>query len=266
MKNIAIIGAGELGSRHFQALKKMQMDANIWICDPIDKSISVCKARYDEIKENDFKKSVHYLKNITGINSPLDLCIVACNSDVRKKVVEQILNVTTIKNFLLEKILFQKIEDYKKIENLFEQTRVKAWVNCPMRTWPVYKFLKSELEKTELIEINVKGSNWGMGTSLIHYIDVVCFLSGISNYQIDTTLLDRTFTESKRKGFVDITGTVQGITESNIRFSISSYREGTQPIAIEVVTESQIFLIIEKTGKVVIIDKSNKLESAPIYF
>ncbi len=34
MKQICIVGAGQLGSRHLQALKKLNMDCCIYVVDP----------------------------------------------------------------------------------------------------------------------------------------------------------------------------------------------------------------------------------------
>lgn len=45
MKNIAIIGAGQLGSRHLQALAQVNADVILHIVDPSEQSLEVSKQR-----------------------------------------------------------------------------------------------------------------------------------------------------------------------------------------------------------------------------
>ena len=46
--NIAIIGAGQLGSRHLQGLKKAQLPMNIFVLDASEESLTICEQRYNE--------------------------------------------------------------------------------------------------------------------------------------------------------------------------------------------------------------------------
>ena len=52
MYNIAIIGAGQLGSRHLQGLKLAQLPMRIEIVDSSEKSLETARERYDQIEAN----------------------------------------------------------------------------------------------------------------------------------------------------------------------------------------------------------------------
>ena len=52
MKNIVLIGAGKLGSRHLQALAKLSISATIYVIDLNSNAIEVAKERFHEIPYN----------------------------------------------------------------------------------------------------------------------------------------------------------------------------------------------------------------------
>ena len=47
MKTVLVIGAGQLGSRHLQALKLVQNDLSISVVDPFQASLDVAKERFE---------------------------------------------------------------------------------------------------------------------------------------------------------------------------------------------------------------------------
>ena len=52
MYNIAIIGAGQLGSRHLQGLKLAKLPIKIQVVDSSAESLAVAKSRYEEVVTN----------------------------------------------------------------------------------------------------------------------------------------------------------------------------------------------------------------------
>ena len=54
MKKITLVGCGNIGSRHLQALVKLPFETEIQIIDPNENSIKLAKSRLNEI---DYKKS-----------------------------------------------------------------------------------------------------------------------------------------------------------------------------------------------------------------
>lgn len=62
--NIVLIGAGQLGSRHLQGLKKIYTAVNIDVVDPNIDSISIAKERYEQVDNNPFIKEIRFLSSI----------------------------------------------------------------------------------------------------------------------------------------------------------------------------------------------------------
>ena len=48
MYKIAVIGAGQLGSRHLQGLKLSKLKSDIWVVDNNPNSLQIAQQRYEE--------------------------------------------------------------------------------------------------------------------------------------------------------------------------------------------------------------------------
>jgi len=89
--HIAIIGTGQLGSRHLQGLSSISQDINISVVDPNKKAIEIAKQRLNMMPSNTHVKSISYLNNLKDLASEIDLSIIATKSDVRRKIIEELL-------------------------------------------------------------------------------------------------------------------------------------------------------------------------------
>ena len=52
MYKIAVIGAGQLGSRHLQGLKLSKLKSDIWVVDNNSNSLQIAQQRYEEGEVN----------------------------------------------------------------------------------------------------------------------------------------------------------------------------------------------------------------------
>jgi predicted dehydrogenase len=59
MKSIVIIGAGQLGSRHLQALRLIDEPIRIQVVDPSHESLKVAEERFNQVKK-DFFGEIHF--------------------------------------------------------------------------------------------------------------------------------------------------------------------------------------------------------------
>ena len=86
-KKIAIIGAGQLGSRHLQGLTKINQAIDITVIEPNPDALNLAKNRYEEMPVNPLVRSVSYVSSLKSISQDLDLAIIATNANVRRKVI-----------------------------------------------------------------------------------------------------------------------------------------------------------------------------------
>ena len=66
MFNVAIIGAGQLGSRHLQGLKLAASPLSITVMDSSEESLKVAKARYEDTSTIG-KKSCNLVTSIENL-------------------------------------------------------------------------------------------------------------------------------------------------------------------------------------------------------
>lgn len=233
-KTVFIIGAGQLGSRHLQALKNVPIPIAITVVDPFASSLSTAKERYESVAdEKHMNHTVTYLQELPRDRQKVDLAIIATNSDVRAQVTERLVNLHTVKYLILEKLLFPQKSDYKKIEILLEKNHVKTWVNCSMRTMPFYADMQRKVKRGP-IDYIVTGSQYGLVTNAIHYIDHMAFLANCFDFSLDTQFLDPKPITSKRKGFLELNGRLLVHFSDGSIGNFVCYGSGDTPVVVEV--------------------------------
>ena len=242
--NVAIIGAGQLGSRHLQGLKKSNIDISIFTVDTNPESLKVAEERYQEVESNNHIKSIDFFSDISLLPSHLDLAIIATNSIPRADLTKRLLNTKKVKNIVFEKFLFPSIDDYSTIKKYLKNNNTKAWVNCIFRCFSFYKDLKRLLANSTALEMNVVGKNWGLACNSIHYIDIFSMLTGKNDFEIDTSLLEKII-NSKRSGYIEFIGTIKGKSiNGDYYFKLTDY-ENNELFTIYIITEKHKITIYE---------------------
>ena len=108
MKNILIVGVGNIGSRHFQSILKSKYSFRLHIVDKNSAHLKNACIYYDNLfKKKKLKIKLDYYNYIPKMNSVLDIAIIATNADIRKIIIEEIIRKNKVKNLILEKIVFQ---------------------------------------------------------------------------------------------------------------------------------------------------------------
>lgn len=247
MKKIALIGAGQLGSRHLQGLAKSGLEISIEVVEPFEASRDTAKQRFGEMPSNEKIVKIDFLETISQLSDELDFVIVATNADVRYKVVKELLENKKVRNLVLEKVLFQKIEEYQKIEELLKTTNTKCWVNHPRRMFPFYKDLKEKLSVSKNINFSVSGGAWGLGCNGLHFLDCFSYLSDTQNIELSSIYLDKILYETKRKGFNEVNGILVGKLGTH-SFSINCFANNPSPVQFNITSDEINISIDEAKG------------------
>lgn len=207
--HVAIIGAGQLGSRHLQAMTLTDTLLSLEIVDPVQESLSMAEKRYKEMPANSLIKDITFHKNIDDLYEMLDVVIIATTSKSRRLVIEQLLARKKVKYLILEKVLFPALNDYDEIQKLLLKHKVKAWVNCGRRMMSFYRNLKTIFQSENNLVMTVFGANWGLGCNSIHFLDLYAFLSNQNQFETDIETLDDHWIDSKRSGYIEFTGSLR---------------------------------------------------------
>jgi len=256
--NIAIIGAGQLGSRHLQGLSISKHKYNVYIVDTSAKSLNVAEARANEVDQG-FINQIFFCNSIIKLPESLDLVIVATLANVRRTVVENLVAEKIVKNLILEKIVFQNPHDFQTVESLIIKNMINVWVNCPRRSFPVYKKIKTLLKGSSPIKIIVTGYNWGMACNSIHFIDLLYFLgNGCKNYFYNIENLQKTIIESKRSGYQEMYGLLSLESESGNKLTLIDKIEHKEtPLIVQIMFNKTTIEIDETMQKMKIVNNEH---------
>jgi len=248
MFDIYIIGAGQIGSRHLQALKKVSPLLSITVIDPNTESLKTAGELYANMPAGPSQHKIEYLTEVPKNKKLIDLAIIATCSDVRAKITAELLKSVKVKYLVFEKILFNKKSDYKSIDKFLHESKATAWVNCSMRMMPTYQKIE-EYFKNKQISYIVTGSKFGLITNTIHYLDHVAHLSGTTEFKVNTADLDPKPTESKRKGFLEFNGTLTAHFANGSNASITCYPDGAAPVIVEIHSDKARYIARESEKK-----------------
>ncbi|MBR2260542.1 MAG: Gfo/Idh/MocA family oxidoreductase [Paludibacteraceae bacterium] len=223
MKNIAILGCGNLGRRHLQSAVKTQQALNVYVYDINPDVFTLAKELLDGNPA--FQgTSVSYVTELDNLPKKLDVVVIASSSSGRRKLIEDLLAVSEVKYLILEKVLFQSFADYDYVQNLIDAKKITTYVNCPRRYYPIYNGLKKTLQNKQF-SFYLHGGNWGLACNFIHYLDLLSFLGGQTPIEIDISSLDDEIIDSKRAGYKEITGMIKGSIGNCNRFIIKSDKQ-----------------------------------------
>jgi len=213
-----------MGARHAQSLLSLKKDYKIYVIEPsiesFENGLSTIGCSRDALK---------LVRNLNEINCTIDIAISATCSQPRYKIIKDLIH-SGIKYFLLEKIVFQSIDQFDTIIKLLEDNKAKAYCNYPRRYYSNYFGIKKLIdEKGAQLDMNVIGGNNGLGCNAIHFIDLFEY---ITNSQISdcTYELSEDNEKNKRgKEYKDVNGLMIIKNKRNDYLSIyfdPTYRSG----------------------------------------
>lgn len=239
--NIILVGLGNIGFRHFQSFSKNRSIKNLFV---IEKD----KIKINNIKNKQNNKNTFFYKKVRDIkfNSRIDLVILATNSDVRFKLFNSLVNKFTINYIIFEKVVFQSIDHLKKTRAIINKKKIKAYINCSMRSWKFFINLKKKINNKKKISLSFSGNRWGMASNYIHYIDLFMFLTESKTLKFDLNLYDKIF-YSKRKGFYEIGGEIKALDKKNNSLYLKDEMKATKESFLFITNNKFIFKI--KAGR-----------------
>ena len=247
-----IVGAGNIGSRHLQALKAVKIPLDITVIDINPESLHIAENRYNSMPNGEKKHAINYYTNYDSIKENFDIAIIATHSTIRREIIEHLFELTSVKSFILEKILFNKSKDYFFVKNLINKHKCQAWVNCTRRLIPFYKNeIKNWFKKKKII-FNISGSQWKLMSNLIHFTDFLAFILEDNKFRIDCNNLDLNLIKSDIPNFYELNGSLELYFFKGSLGVINCFSTGIQPIIIDIASDQMRCIINEKEGKTMV--------------
>lgn len=247
---VAVIGCGNIGSRHLQGLARLDRPARIVGCDPLADSRQLSATRFAQMNPGPHL-DVSFCESLEDLPDRIDLAIVATSTPPRRAITEALVARRDVKALILEKFLFQSHADHIAVGDLLADRRIPTWVNTPRRAWPVYRQLAADLAGTGGVSIAVEfGRANGLGTNAIHMIDLAAFLTGQSGgFDLDGRRLTPVEGVSRHAGLLDFGGVLTGVSADGHLVSIRGRPGSTEPHVVTILAEDRRLVINEVQQK-----------------
>ena len=243
-KRILLVGCGELGSRHLQAVASLKDIRSIHVVDPCESSLEVGKLRLREVPELNRPMEWAWLKEPKKESADGDLCIIATQANGRCALIKQIARDLHYKNFLIEKIVAQSIEDYKDLISFCRQNNLNVWVNLKTRAYAIHQDIKSRLDPKEPVFLSDCGGNQGLANNGVHAADLFVFYDGGKEIQSVGNRIDSLLHPSKRaKDIFDLSGTLQGCSKKGSDFILSFAKGDVNPDVLSIISPKFRFIV-----------------------
>ena len=197
------MGCGELGSRHLQGLLLSHNSLNIVVYDKFEKSLSLAMKRANEVNNRVENKVISYTTASQCLNSDWDLAILATTAEARLGALKSLLDCSSVKSIILEKLLTQSVSDLIEMQSLL-RFNTQAWVNCPRRQMKVYKIIKKYIRERlgttcRDIEVNIGYSE--LVTNAIHFLDLHAWLNDTEIVKLSSERLGPWLPSKRRNNF-----------------------------------------------------------------
>ena len=202
---ILIVGCGEIGSRHLQAVATLPQIREIDVVDPRPEAWALGRARLAELADRQLGTKVRWLAALEDASRDGEICLVATQAEGRCRLVRQVAEQLGYSVFLVEKLVAQSMEEYQALLDFSDQRGLSLWVNCKTRAYPIHKWVKARLGRSEPIVLTVVSGNHGLANSGIHAADLFVFYDDASwiecvGSHISTARIERVHVSSSRPG------------------------------------------------------------------
>jgi len=195
---VLIVGAGNIGRRHMQALAGVPEITGVNVADPSTKCLKIAKKMALDEERAGRGINVHFHTTIPECTN--DLTIIATNANERRAVWDKVRDRSGF--VILEKFLFNKVDEYDAPRH----DKKRTFVNCSRRAMPCYDSFLGQ----EKVTIYYYGLD-GLLCNAIHFIDLMCYLTGSPLAGIDVQI-SKAY-KSKRRGYWDADGKIIATTE-----------------------------------------------------
>jgi hypothetical protein len=202
IKNILIIGIGQMGLSHFESFYNSKNSYNIDLCD-----LNIEKIKKNYIDQLPSQK-LRFFKNIPK-NNNYDLVVISTNSKERYQILKKLLRLNIVNNLILEKFLFNKVGEYPEFKKIIKKYPKLRMIN--VNSWGNYIFKKIDLRIKKNFIASYHLGNKGIATNLIHICDLYSELINNRDFEILAKNLSKL--KSKRNGYNEISGKI--ILKSN---------------------------------------------------
>lgn len=243
-RRVLIVGCGEIGSRHLQAVASLAEVGEVDVVDPRPEALELGRQRLAELPNRPKTTIFRWLSSTEEASRGGDLCIMATQAAGRYERVVEVVERLDYNSFLLEKVVAQSIRECENLLTFVNSGQLAVWVNCKVRAYPIHRHLKWLLDSAEPMLFAVIGGNHGLVSNGIHMADLFAFYDGAAKIDSAGSRINPVLVPSKRgNGLFDLSGIVQGASIKGSRFTLMYAQDHHGPEIISINTRRHRFLV-----------------------
>ncbi len=225
---VLIVGCGELGSRHLQAVASLPLVKEIEVVDPRPDALRLGWERLADLPGPRPAIEVRWVSSVEEASKEGGLCIIATQAQGRCQLLRHIAETLGYTSFLLEKIVAPSVPEMVDSVEFTSSRGLSAWVNLQTRAAPFFQQAKGRLDPSEPIAFNVVGGMQFLATHGIHGADLFAFFDDCRSIEGSGSQVDPVLHPSKRGSHLyDLRGTLHGFTPKGSSLTISHIDSGS---------------------------------------
>ena len=203
-KRVAVIGAGQLGSRYIQGLAGCEVSLDIHAQDPDSQALREAELRWQEAMPPE-RHRISFHHDSSMIPSDIDVAVVSTTAGVRPAAMEEFVAGREVRYWIIEKVIAQGLHDLERVVGAIDGAK-GAWVNTWLRATPWYHRLRDLSVGRSPWRFEAVGRSWGMGCNAMHLLDFCSWWTGRKLIIVETDGLDSAWWPAKRRGFHEPSG------------------------------------------------------------
>lgn len=233
MRDILLVGCGNIGFRHLQALAALDgaVAGGVTVVEPNVAHHPRIASQIDALPA-ERRRASRLLASLPGEIGEFALAVVATNAAERRAAYEAAHRQARFANVVFEKVLFPRLRDLDEVGAALAADGISAHVNCPRRAAPGYRAVRERLSGGGALHVDVTGTAYGLGSNAVHFLDLAEFLNRAPLVSLDGSGLLPGHEPSKRQGYVELFGTLSGRLANGAEILLRCDRGETPGVAV----------------------------------
>jgi len=257
--NVAIVGAGRMGSRHFDVVQMLALDFLGFV------DISVEALNKAGINHGlDSQKLFSSLETLLSKKIP-DILIISTTADSHSYYACLAANAG-VKHILIEKPLATSIEECKQIINTCKVNNVVASVNHQMRFMEQYYRPKEILASEKLggiCSMTIIAGNFGLSMNGTHYFEAFRYLVDEEIKEVSANFSNEIIPNPRGQSFFDRAGQIRAISASGKRLYMEIGSDQGHGVQVIYAARNGFIYINELSGEMIVNFRQSQYRDLP---
>lgn len=194
MKSALIVGCGNIGYRHLQALAGLPDISRIHIVETRETQLS--EILHGTLRPTTNAELLGYSSVQSWLleNSKVNFAVSAVVAPLQLTVLNALKEASAPEWLILEKPIAQSEDDL----NLFSAS-FPVFVNTPRPLWQGYRKLNARIKSyNRPVHIKIRGGLWGFGCNAVHFLDLFRMLTNATHFFFSEAKLSPSPVANKR--------------------------------------------------------------------